>query len=107
MSGPKRPGVRSAVAAPEPAGGGVTEPARPASLDAGAAALAVPCIHVVGIGDDGPAGLGPAARARVEAATLLCGGERHLTFFADHPADAIELVRAARKLRSGSTSATM
>lgn len=44
-------------------------------------------ISVVGIGEDGPAGLGPAARARLAAATLLCGGERHLAFFPDHPAD--------------------
>ncbi|HZS02137.1 MAG TPA: precorrin-6y C5,15-methyltransferase (decarboxylating) subunit CbiE, partial [Chloroflexota bacterium] len=44
-------------------------------------------VHVVGIGDDGPAGLAPAALARVQAATLLCGGERHLAFFPAHPAE--------------------
>src|SRR4051812_26969268 len=111
MSGAKRPGSHSAVAMPEPVGGGVPQTAagpagrdaaaagqtaaqpagaaaRPAARDAATAALAVPCIHVVGMGDDGPAGLGPAARARVEAATLLCGGERHLAFFAEHRASA-------------------
>ncbi len=44
-------------------------------------------VHVVGLGDDGPAGLAPRARRQVQAATLLCGGERHLAFFAEHPAE--------------------
>jgi precorrin-6Y C5,15-methyltransferase (decarboxylating) len=48
---------------------------------------AVPAIHVVGLGDDGPAGLAPGPRALVAAATLLCGGERHLAFFPDHAAE--------------------
>lgn len=38
-------------------------------------------VHVVGIGDRGPDGLAPAERALVEAADLLCGGERHLGLF--------------------------
>ncbi len=37
-----------------------------------------PMITVVGIGADGLAGLAPAARAVVEAAEVLVGGERHL-----------------------------
>ena len=36
-----------------------------------------PWLTVVGIGDDGLAGLSPAARALVETAELLVGGERH------------------------------
>ena len=44
-------------------------------------------VHIVGIGDDGRTGLAPAARERIAAATLLCGGERHLAFFPDHPAE--------------------
>ncbi|MBL0385812.1 precorrin-6y C5,15-methyltransferase (decarboxylating) subunit CbiE [Tumebacillus sp. ITR2] len=38
-------------------------------------------IHVIGIGDDGAAGLFPAQRELVEKAGLLIGGARHLRFF--------------------------
>lgn len=38
---------------------------------------------VVGIGQDGPAGLGPEARAHLADAQLLAGGRRHLAFFPD------------------------
>ncbi len=51
------------------------------------AATAVRPVLVVGVGDDGPAGLSAAAREEVAAATLLCGGNRHLAFFPDHPAE--------------------
>lgn len=37
-----------------------------------------PWISVIGIGDDGPDGLTPAARARLDAARLVVGGPRHL-----------------------------
>jgi precorrin-6Y C5,15-methyltransferase (decarboxylating) len=37
-----------------------------------------PWLHVVGIGEDGLAGLAPALRALVEAAEVIVGGERHL-----------------------------
>ncbi|PWK14830.1 precorrin-6Y C5,15-methyltransferase (decarboxylating) [Tumebacillus permanentifrigoris] len=40
-------------------------------------------IHVIGIGDDGAAGLFPAQVERIERAELLIGGERHLAFFPD------------------------
>ncbi|HLH26487.1 MAG TPA: precorrin-6y C5,15-methyltransferase (decarboxylating) subunit CbiE [Chloroflexota bacterium] len=53
--------------------------------DARPAALAP--VLVVGMGDDGPAGLSPAARTAVADATLLCGGDRHLAFFPEHPAE--------------------
>ncbi len=36
---------------------------------------------VVGIGDDGPAGLSADARGHIAAARVLCGGRRHLAFF--------------------------
>lgn len=37
----------------------------------------IPWLHIVGIGDDGLAGLSAAARALVEDAELLVGGDRH------------------------------
>ena len=37
-----------------------------------------PWLTVVGMGDDGPAGLAPAARAVVEQARVVVGGQRHL-----------------------------
>ncbi len=40
-------------------------------------------VSVVGIGEDGLAGLAPAARAAVEAAEVLAGGERHLAMLPD------------------------
>ncbi|MBX5493518.1 MAG: precorrin-6y C5,15-methyltransferase (decarboxylating) subunit CbiE, partial [Chloroflexi bacterium] len=46
-----------------------------------------PIIDVIGIGDDGPAGLSARAARRVADATLLCGGARHLGFFPDHRAE--------------------
>ena len=36
-----------------------------------------PCLHIVGIGEDGMDGLTPATRAVVEAAEVIIGGERH------------------------------
>jgi precorrin-6Y C5,15-methyltransferase (decarboxylating) len=36
-----------------------------------------PWLHVVGIGEDGMTGLSPAARAVVEAAEIIVGGDRH------------------------------
>jgi precorrin-6Y C5,15-methyltransferase (decarboxylating) len=44
-------------------------------------------IAVVGIRDDGPASLDPAARVMVQEAELLCGGRRHLALFPEHPAE--------------------
>jgi len=41
-------------------------------------------LTVVGIGDDGPAGLGETARSRIERADLLIGGRRHLAMFPAH-----------------------
>ncbi|MBU3261670.1 precorrin-6y C5,15-methyltransferase (decarboxylating) subunit CbiE [Roseovarius sp. PS-C2] len=39
--------------------------------------MADPWLHIVGIGEDGLAGLLPATRAVVEAAEVIVGGERH------------------------------
>ncbi|TAJ18663.1 MAG: precorrin-6y C5,15-methyltransferase (decarboxylating) subunit CbiE [Dehalococcoidia bacterium] len=50
-----------------------------------------PRITVVGIGDDGPAGLGDHARDAIASAEVLCGGTRHLAMFPDHPARKVDL----------------
>jgi precorrin-6B C5,15-methyltransferase / cobalt-precorrin-6B C5,C15-methyltransferase len=44
-------------------------------------------VWVVGITDAGPASLPAETRTLVERAEVLCGGERHLAFFPDHPAE--------------------
>ncbi len=46
-------------------------------MTAGGAAAAAPWLHVVGIGEDGLAGLAPATRTIVEAAEVIVGGDRH------------------------------
>jgi precorrin-6B C5,15-methyltransferase / cobalt-precorrin-6B C5,C15-methyltransferase len=44
-------------------------------------------LSVIGIGEDGPAGLSAAARALIDAAALLVGGERHLALLPDAKAE--------------------
>lgn len=39
--------------------------------------MTAPWLHIVGIGEEGMAGLAPAARAVVEAAEVIVGGDRH------------------------------
>lgn len=39
--------------------------------------MSAPWLHIVGIGEDGVDGLSPAARAIVEAADVIVGGDRH------------------------------
>ncbi|WP_306120513.1 MULTISPECIES: precorrin-6y C5,15-methyltransferase (decarboxylating) subunit CbiE [unclassified Roseitalea] len=39
--------------------------------------MSAPWLHVIGIGEDGMAGLSPAARALVESAEVIVGGDRH------------------------------
>lgn len=56
-------------------------------------------IDVVGIGDDGPAGLAPAAVALVAGAAVLIGGRRHLELFA--PVDGQERHAWPAPLRPG------
>ena len=46
---------------------------------------------VIGVGDDGPAGLPPRVLARIEQATLLVGGRRHLEMFPEHPASRVAI----------------
>jgi precorrin-6Y C5,15-methyltransferase (decarboxylating) len=52
-----------------------------------------PWLAVVGIGEDGIAGLAPAARALIETAEVLVGGARHLGMVPDHGAERIRWER--------------
>jgi len=52
--------------------------------------MTAPWLHVVGIGEDGLAGLTPATRAVVEAAEVILGGDRH-----HHLSDGITAERLA------------
>ena len=71
--------------------------------------MAEPWLHIVGIGEDGMAGLLPATRAVVEAAEIIIGGERHHTLTDNlaaerlawpHPFDAlIDKIEAMRGRR--------
>jgi precorrin-6Y C5,15-methyltransferase (decarboxylating) len=58
----------------------------------------VSLVAIVGIGEDGAAGLLPDARAAVEAAEILVGGERHHQFFPRHPAERIVFHQDAAEL---------
>jgi precorrin-6B C5,15-methyltransferase / cobalt-precorrin-6B C5,C15-methyltransferase len=42
-------------------------------------------LHIIGIGEDGLAGLGQTARAMIDNAAILVGGERHLAMLGDDP----------------------
>ena len=45
-------------------------------------------LNIVGVGEDGLDGMSPAARALIDTAEILVGGERHLAMIpADHPAE--------------------
>jgi precorrin-6Y C5,15-methyltransferase (decarboxylating) len=46
-----------------------------------------PWLAVVGVGEDGVAGLTPAARVLIETAEVLVGGARHLAMVPDHGAE--------------------
>jgi precorrin-6B C5,15-methyltransferase / cobalt-precorrin-6B C5,C15-methyltransferase len=48
-------------------------------------------VIVLGVGDDGADGLPASALGEIERADVLCGGERHLAFFPDHPAERVVL----------------
>ena len=48
-------------------------------------------IVVIGIGQDGPAGLSPEAREHVARAAVLAGGRRHLSFFPEFHGQRIEI----------------
>lgn len=63
----------------------MTTHAAPAAASA-PVATAWPVVHVIGIGEDGAAGLDAAEHALIDGADLLCGGARHLDFFSGHPA---------------------
>lgn len=49
-----------------------------------------PWLTIIGIGDDGLAGLAPASRAMVETAEVIVGGARHLAMAGELPAKRIE-----------------
>jgi precorrin-6Y C5,15-methyltransferase (decarboxylating) len=55
-------------------------------------------VAVVGIGEDGVMGLRPDARAAVEDAQILVGGERHHQFFPKHSAERIIFRQDATRL---------
>lgn len=52
--------------------------------------MTAPWLTVVGIGEDGLAGLSPAARAVVDGATVLVGGARHLALVPDTDKERIQ-----------------
>ena len=52
-----------------------------------------PWLSVIGIGEDGIAGLAPAARALIETAEVLVGGARHLGMVPDHGAERVRWER--------------
>src|SRR5690348_12491334 len=56
-------------------------------------------VSVVGIGADGWDGLSPAARARLEAAPVVVGGQRHLDLLPTHPGQ--RRLSLPRPLREG------
>jgi precorrin-6Y C5,15-methyltransferase (decarboxylating) len=49
-------------------------------------------VLVVGIGDDGPAGLPDTTASRIASADLLVGGRRHLEMFPNHPAERLPIM---------------
>ena len=71
--------------------------------------MSEPWLHIVGIGEDGMAGLVPATRAVVEAAEIIIGGDRHHTLAENlsaerlswpHPFDAlIDTIKGLRGRR--------
>ena len=58
------------------------------------AAASMGSVTVVGMTDEGPASLAADAMALVAEASVLCGGERHLAFFAD------DVARTAAELQA-------
>jgi len=58
----------------------------------------VKAVTVVGIGDNGCAGLTARAANAVAAAQVLVGGERHLAFFPAHPAEQVIIKANLRNL---------
>src|SRR5437016_5797726 len=53
--------------------------------------MTIPPLVVVGIGLDGPAGLGPQARAALARADIFAGAKRHLAFSPDFVGERILL----------------
>ena len=55
-------------------------------------------IHVVGIGLSGQSGLSATTQVIIDQATVLVGSQRHLDFFAEHPAERVLLTDFAQGL---------
>ena len=49
--------------------------------------MSMPWLSVVGLGEDGLDGLGPAARALIDSAEVLVGGDRHMSLVGEHGAE--------------------
>ncbi len=58
-------------------------------------------IQIIGIGDDGAAGLPAKRLAAIEAAEVLVGGKRHLAFFPSSRAERIEIGSNLRDVAAG------
>ena len=56
-----------------------------------------PWLHIVGIGEDGIAGLTPATRTVVEAAEVIIGGARHHALSANNSAEMLEWHRLSMR----------
>ncbi|MGB3614830.1 MAG: precorrin-6y C5,15-methyltransferase (decarboxylating) subunit CbiE [Elainellaceae cyanobacterium] len=65
---------------------------------------AVPPIHVIGVGLDGAAGLSKTSLRHVEAATVLVGSDRQLSYFPHHPGDRWSLNQLLDWLRPSNAS---
>ncbi len=55
-------------------------------------------LYLIGIGDDGPHGLPKKQIDLIQQAQFLAGGERHLSFFPDHPAKKMVLKSNLKEL---------
>ncbi len=60
--------------------------------------MTAPWLDVIGIGEDGWAGLSPAARARLEVAEVIVGGPRHHGLVPDLPGERLEWPSPFREL---------
>ena len=65
---------------------------------------AVPPIHVVGVGLDGAAGLSPASLQHIDAATVLVGSDRQLSYFPHHSGERWPLETMLAWLQSPASS---
>ncbi|MFO1156469.1 MAG: precorrin-6y C5,15-methyltransferase (decarboxylating) subunit CbiE [Rhodospirillales bacterium] len=81
------PCAAAAAAAPSPPPPSTRWPDRPHEHRCRTGRVASPWLTVVGIGDDGLAGLTPSVRTLIETAELLVGGARHQAMIPDFAAE--------------------